>query len=181
MNRSPLFLLVLLLLVSRSAWALPAGAWLHDMGGFEAAVRGSERTLAESPHVPVWLRPEAVGLFGARTRQWAPGAGLASQRQGWELGGRMLLGDFPVFALQSGVLLGGEAGSTFLGLRASLVPDLDLYGGGPVVGARFALPSGFVVVAEVGADCFLNSGDDRYRFVLTAQVGLGFRFDLGPS
>jgi hypothetical protein len=87
---------------------------------------------------------------------------------------RVLLGDSPAFHVQGGLQLGSAALRPFLGVRASLVPGLDSYGAGPVVGVRYALPAGFMALAEVGADCFFIAREERYQEAVTAQAGLGF-------
>jgi tetratricopeptide (TPR) repeat protein len=130
------------------------------------------------PPPPVYLRPEAVSLFEAVDRQWTLGAGLAYRRGPWEGSARVLVGNPPAFHLQGGLLLGSAWWKPFLGLRASLLPGLDSYGGGPVLGGRFPLRGGFVALLEVGADYFVASREDRYRFAVTAQAGLGLDIRL---
>ena len=127
-----------------------------------------------SPAVPIYLRPEAMGLFDAVAREGTVGAGAGVRRESLEGSLRVLLGDPPVFHLQGGVVPDIGNWSPFLGLRATLLPGLDSYGVGPVVGGRFKLPAGFVAVVDVGADYFFAGRDDRYRFAVTAQAGVGF-------
>lgn len=127
---------------------------------------------------PSYLRPEALGLFEAVDQQWTLGVGLTFQRKSLEGSVRVLLGDPPVFHLQGGVLPGHGTLRPFLGLRASLMPGLDTYGAGPVVGGRIALPAGLVGMIEVGADYFFTRQNELYRFAVTVQAGLGFALDL---
>lgn len=127
---------------------------------------------------PISLRPEALGLFEAVDQQWTLGVGLAFQRESLEGSARVLLGASPAFHLQGGVLPGQGTLRPFLGLRASLIPGLDTYGAGPVVGARIALPAGLVGVVDVGADYFFTRQDELYRFAVTVQAGLGFALHL---
>jgi hypothetical protein len=119
-----------------------------------------------------------LGLFDAVDRQGTLGAGLAFQRKSLEGGVRVLLSNPPVFQLQGGVLPGYGLLRPFLGLRASLLPGVNTYGAGPVLGGRLGLPAGLVGVVEVGADYFFISRDDRNRFAFTAQAGLGFDLRL---
>ena len=260
--RAGLFLLVALLLVSRSAWAQTAGIERYEEGDFEAAARLFEQELAEPPLSPESqalariylaaslyalgqvaearkplealalespeqrvdparfppelvalaelirlqveperqrvareaelqkareeerrraaprLRPEVLGLFDAVGPQGTLGAGLAFQRKSLEGSVRVLLGDPPVFQLQGGMLPSYGVLRPFLGLRATLLPGVNTYGAGPVLGGRLALPAGLVGVVDVGADYFFISRDDRHRFALTAQAGLGFDLHL---
>ncbi|WP_224241589.1 tetratricopeptide repeat protein [Hyalangium gracile] len=120
------------------------------------------------------LRPEVLGLIEALDRQWTVGAGFAFRRKSLEGSVRVMLGDPPVFQLQGGVLPGQGDFRPFLGLRASLLPGIDTYGAGPVVGGRIALPAGLVGVVDFGADYFFTRPNSRYRFAVTAQAGLGF-------
>ncbi|WP_163997102.1 tetratricopeptide repeat protein [Pyxidicoccus caerfyrddinensis] len=124
------------------------------------------------------LRPEVFGLFDAVDRRGTLGAGLAFQRKSLEGSVRVLLGDPPVFQLQGGVLPRYGVLRPFLGLRASLLPGIDTYGAGPVLGGRLALPAGLMGVVDVGADYFFLSRDDRHRFAVTVQAGLGFELHL---
>lgn len=124
------------------------------------------------------LRPEVLGLFDAVDRQGTLGAGLAFQRRALEGSVRVLLSDPPVFQLQGGVLPGSGSARPFLGVRASLLPGLHIYGAGAVLGGRLALPAGLVGVVDLGADYFFISRDDRKRFAVTAQAGLGFDLPL---
>jgi tetratricopeptide (TPR) repeat protein len=124
------------------------------------------------------LRPELLGLFDAVDRQGTLGAGLAFQRRSLEGSVRVLLGDPPVFQLQGGVLPVHGGLRPFLGLRASMLPGLGIYGAGAVLGGRLALPAGLVGVVDVGAEYFFISRDDRKRFAVTAQAGLGFDLHL---
>jgi tetratricopeptide (TPR) repeat protein len=124
------------------------------------------------------LRPELLGLFDAVDRRGTLGAGLAFQRKSLEGSVRVLLGDPPVFQLQGGVLPRYGVLRPFLGLRASMLPGLHIYGAGTVLGGRLALPAGLVAVVDVGADYFFISRDDRKRFAVTAQAGLGFDLHL---
>lgn len=130
--------------------------------------------LASSIH----LRPEVLGLFDAIDRHGTLGAGLAFHRQSLEGSVRVLLGEPPVFHLQGGVLPDDGVLRPFLGLRTSLLPGIQTYGAGPVLGGRVALPAGLVAVVDLGADYFFISRDDRNRFALTAQAGLGFDLAL---
>jgi hypothetical protein len=86
----------------------------------------------------------------------------------------VLLGDPPAFQLQGGVLPGSGILRPFLGLRASLLPGINTHGAGPVLGGRLALPAGLVGVVDVAADYFFISREDRHRFAITLQAGLGF-------
>jgi tetratricopeptide (TPR) repeat protein len=124
------------------------------------------------------LRPEVLGLFDAVDRQGTLGAGLAFQRKSLEGSVRVLLSDPPVFQLQGGVLPRYGILRPFLGLRASMLPGLNIYGAGAVLGGRLALPAGLVGVVDLGADYFFISRDDRKRFAVTAQAGLGFDLHL---
>jgi len=120
------------------------------------------------------LRPEVLGLFDALNRQGGLGAGLAFQRGSLEGRVHVLLGDPPAFQLQGGVLPGSGILRPFLGLRASLLPGINTHGAGPVLGGRLALPAGLVGVVDVAADYFFISREDRHRFAVTLQAGLGF-------
>lgn len=124
------------------------------------------------------LRPEVLGLFDAVDRQGTLGAGLAFQKSSLEASLRVLLGDPPVFQFQGGVLPGSGSVRPFLGVRASMLPGLGIYGAGAVVGGRLALPGGLVGVVDLGADDFFINRDDRRRFAVTAQAGLGFDLHL---
>jgi hypothetical protein len=115
-----------------------------------------------------------LGLFEAVDRSWSVGAGASVQRKSLEGGVRVLLGNPPAFHVQAGWLASQERWRLLLGMRASLVPGLDSYGAGPVVGGRFALSRSLVGLVDVGADYFFTGRDDRYRFAVTAQAGLGF-------
>ncbi|HYH99352.1 tetratricopeptide repeat protein [Hyalangium sp.] len=128
--------------------------------------------------VPSHLRPEVLGLFDAVDRQGSLGAGLAFHRKSLEGSVRVLLGAPPVFHVQGGVRPGDGVLRPFLGLRASLLPGIDTYGAGPVLGGRLALPAGLVGVVDVGADYFFISRADRHRFAVTVQAGLGFDLHL---
>lgn len=130
------------------------------------------------PTVPLYMRPEALGLFEAVDRQWTLGGGVAIRRESLEGSLRALVGNPPVFHLQGGFLPGQGAWRPFLGLRASLVPGLKSYGVGPVIGGRIALPGGLVGLVDLGGDYFFAGRDDRYRFAVTAQAGLGFDLRL---
>ena len=263
MKRCPgLFLLVLLLLMSGSAWAQTAGIERYEEGDFEAAVRLFEQELAtpqlspasraqariylaaslhalgrveearkplevlvrEQPEQRVdparfppelvalaevirqqaepelqrmareaelqkareeerrraapRLRPEVLGLFEAVDRQGTLGVGLAFQRRSLEGSVRVLMADPPVFHLQGGMLPFHGVLRPFLGVRASLLPGIDTYGAGPVLGGRLALPAGLMAVVDVGADYFFISRADRHRFAVTVQAGLGFDLHL---
>ncbi|HEX8697495.1 MAG TPA: tetratricopeptide repeat protein [Myxococcaceae bacterium] len=131
-----------------------------------------------APTTPLYLRPEAMGLFDAVARKGTVGAGASVRRNTLEGSLRVLLGDPPVFHLQGGLVPDTGDWKPFLGLRATLLPGLDSYGAGPVVGGRIKLPAGFVAVVDVGADYFFAGRDDRYRFAVTAQAGVGFDFRL---
>jgi tetratricopeptide (TPR) repeat protein len=124
------------------------------------------------------LRPEVLGLFDAVDRQGTVGAGLAFQRKSLEASVRVLLSAPPVFQLQGGVLPTYGVLRPFLGVRASLLPGVDTYGAGAVLGGRLALPAGLVGVVDLGADYFFISRDDRKRLAITAQAGLGFDLHL---
>ncbi|MFL5346515.1 MAG: tetratricopeptide repeat protein [Hyalangium sp.] len=130
------------------------------------------------PTVPLYMRPEALGLFEAVDRQWTLGGGVAFRRESLEGSLRALIGNPPAFHLQGGFVPGHGAWRPFLGLRASLVPGLKSYGAGPVVGARIALPGSWVGLVDLGGDYFFAGRDDRYRFAVTAQAGLGFDLRL---
>ncbi|HYI02951.1 tetratricopeptide repeat protein [Hyalangium sp.] len=130
------------------------------------------------PPLPLYVRPEAVSLFEAVDGRWTVGAGATLRSSSLEGSLRVLLGDPPAFHLQGGIQFGHAALRPFVGLRASLLPGLRSYGAGPAVGLRFALPAGMVGLAELGADYFFIGRDDRYRFALTAQAGLGFDLRL---
>jgi tetratricopeptide (TPR) repeat protein len=124
------------------------------------------------------LRPELLGLFDAVDRQGTVGAGIAFQRKSLEGSLRVLLSDPPVFQIQGGVLPDYGILRPFLGLRASMLPGLNIYGAGAVLGGRLALPAGLVGVVDLGADYFFISRDDRKRFAITVQAGLGFDLHL---
>jgi tetratricopeptide (TPR) repeat protein len=126
------------------------------------------------PTTPLYLRPEALGLFDAVAREWTVGAGVSFRRESLEGTLRVLVGNPPAFHLQGGFLPDRGDWRPFLGARASLIPGLASYGAGPVVGGRVALPWGLVGVLDVGADYFFAGRDDRYRFAITAQAGIGF-------
>ena len=144
----------------------------------ERQLAAREAELQKRREVVSFLRPEVLGLYEVVDRQGLLGAGVAFRRELLEGSVRVQLGSPLVFHLQAGVLPGRGMWRPFLGLRASLVPGLDSYGVGPVVGGRIALPAGLVGVVDVGADYFFAGQDDRYRFALTAQAGLGFDVHL---
>ncbi|HEX8437814.1 tetratricopeptide repeat protein [Archangium sp.] len=132
----------------------------------------------------VHLRPEAfglveaLGLLGSQQPTWQLGGGLAYGQGNLEGSARVLLGGSPIFHVQGGVLLGHAAFQPYLGLRAVLVPGEKSYGGGAVVGGRFALPAGFVALVDVGAEYLPNDDDFVRPFALTVQAGLGFDIRL---
>ncbi|WP_224362356.1 tetratricopeptide repeat protein [Hyalangium versicolor] len=134
------------------------------------------RRVPPAPHL--FLRPEAFGLFDAVNRTGTLGAGASLRRESLEGSLRVLLGKPPVFHLQAGWLPGHGAWRPFLGLRAGLMPGLESYSAGPVVGARAALPGGMVGLVEAGADYFFLGRDDRYPFAVTVQAGVGFDLRL---
>lgn len=127
-----------------------------------------------SPTPLTYLRPEALGLFEAVARTWTLGAGASIRRESLEGSIRVLYASSPAFHLQVGVSPGQGSSRFLLGLRASLVPGLDSYGTGPVVGGRIALPGGLIGLAEVGAEYFFAGREDHHRFAVMAQVGLGY-------
>ncbi len=133
----------------------------------------------EPPPVPTYLRPEVLGLAEAVAKRGTLGAGLGYHRDNLELGARVLLVGPMAFHLQGGWLPGRTAARPWLGLRLSLLPSLNAYGGGVVVGGRYALPAGLVALAEVSAEYFPIVRNDSYLNVaITAQAGLGFDIRL---
>jgi tetratricopeptide (TPR) repeat protein len=137
--------------------------------------KAQEERLRRPPPPAISLRPELIGLVEALDRGWTVGLGAGVQLKSLEGSVRVLLGAPAVIHLQGGMLFGDSSvWKPFVGLRASLLPVIDSYGGGPVVGARFMLPKGFVALAEVGADYFFIGREDRLPWALTAQVGLAF-------
>jgi hypothetical protein len=140
----------------------------------ERQLAAREAELKKRREVVSFLRPEVLGLYEAVGRQGLLGAGVAIRRELLEGSVRVMLGSPLLFHLQAGVVPGRGMWRPFLGLRASLVPGLNGYGVGPVVGGRIALPAGLVGVVDLGADYFFAGQDDRFRFALTAQAGLGF-------
>jgi hypothetical protein len=141
--------------------------------------REREEALRRAPPIiPLYIRPEALGLFEAVDQQWTVGGGVTFRRESLEGSFRVLIGNPPTFHLQGGFLPGHGAWRPFLGLRASLLPGLSTYGMGPVVGGRVSLPGGLVGLVEVAGDYFFGGRDDLYRFAVTAQAGLGFDLRL---
>ncbi|WP_224365599.1 tetratricopeptide repeat protein [Hyalangium versicolor] len=124
------------------------------------------------------LRPEVLGLFEAVDHQWTFGAGFTFQRQSLEGTVRVMLGAPPVFHLQAGVRPGNGLIRPFLGARASLLPGIKTYGAGIVAGGRIALPATLVGVFDLGTDYFFTRLNNRYRFAVTAQAGLGIPIPL---
>jgi hypothetical protein len=146
----------------------------------EAELQAARETVRQrvALRVPAYLRPQVFGLFDGVDRQLTVGAGLAFERKPLEVSVRVLLGAPPVFQVQGGVVPGEGALRLFLGGRASLLPGINTYGGGPVAGGRLALPAGFVGMVDLGVDYFFVSRDDRLRLAVTAQAGVGFDLHL---
>ena len=126
------------------------------------------------PALPTHWRPEVFAFYEAIDSDWTIGAGLGYQWRSLEGTARLLLGEAMAFHLQGGVLLRRGDLLPLLGARTSFVPGLASYGAGPVVGVRYALPGHLVVLVDVGGEYFFKGRDDRYRFALTAHMGLGF-------
>jgi hypothetical protein len=148
----------------------------RQLAAREAALQRAreEARLRAALGAPQALRPEVFGLLEARDRQWLWGAGGTFRRKLLEGSVHVLMGDPPVFQLQGGLLPGAGAVRPFLGLRASVLPGIQTYGGGPILGGRIALPGGLVGLVDLGADYFFARREDRQRFALTVQAGLGF-------
>jgi tetratricopeptide (TPR) repeat protein len=160
---------------------------------YAQAVEREQKILEELSRLrppPMYMRPEALGLCEFLGPQWAVEAGLAFHRAQLEGSARVLLNRdsaispatlYPTFQVQGGLLLGGGKLRPLLSLRSVLAPAVSGYAAGVGAGMRYALPSGFVALADVGADYFFLMGDSNHRrFAVTAQAGVGFDVPL-PS
>lgn len=154
---------------------------------FAARSTESEKGVREEPlrrnppSLRPYLRPEVFALLHSGGR-WSAGAGLGYHHEQLEISVRVLLGDSSVFQLQSGGLIGSETRKLFLGTRASAMPDFGRYQAGPVVGARYSLPLGFVALVDLGANYVFMGRNDYPHFSVMDQAGLGFDLRLrGPT
>jgi hypothetical protein len=120
------------------------------------------------------LLPEVFGFTDAVGRSVGVGGGLTYSSGSFELGARALLGSQVGAGLQVGYVLGGGAFRPHVALRGTAVPGLSAYGGGPVVGARFALGTRLTGLVDVGAEFFRVSEAGYRSFALTASAGFGF-------
>lgn len=120
------------------------------------------------------LLPEVFGFTDPVGRSVGVGGGLTYGSGAFEVGARALLGTQVGAGLQVGWVLGDGAFRPHLALRATAIPGLSAYGGGPVVGARFALGSRLSGLLDVGAELFSVSDQNYRTFALTASAGFGF-------
>lgn len=151
---------------------------LFEVRRLELESKARQEALRPKPP-SIDLRPELLGLFEAVDRGATVGAGVGVQLKDLEGSVRVWLGAPAVLHVQGGLLLGSSPRwRPLLGARVSLLPSLNSYGAGPVVGARVVLPKGFKVLAELGADYFFFGRDERIPLAITAQVGLAFDIRL---
>lgn len=120
------------------------------------------------------LLPEVFGFLDPVGKAVGVGGGVTYGTGSFEVGARVLLGDQLGAGAQVNYVLADGAFRPHLGLRATAIPGLSAYGGGPVVGARLALGSSLTVLADVGAELFTVSEEGYRSFVVSASVGLGF-------
>ncbi|MFP2907145.1 hypothetical protein ACLESD_19270 [Pyxidicoccus sp. 3LFB2] len=120
------------------------------------------------------LLPEVFGFMDPVGKAVGVGGGLTYGTGSFELGARALLGSEVGAGLQLGLVLGDGAFRPHVALRGTAIPGLSAYGGGPVVGARFALGPSFTALVDVGAELFKVSETGYRSFALTASAGLGF-------
>ncbi|WP_164008128.1 hypothetical protein [Pyxidicoccus trucidator] len=121
-----------------------------------------------------WLLPEVFGFMDPAGKAVGVGGGLTYGSGSFELGARALLGREVGAGLQLGLVLGDGAFRPHVALRGTAIPGLSAYGGGPVVGARFALGPSFTALVDVGAELFKVSESGYRSFALTASAGFGF-------
>ncbi|MCP3144170.1 hypothetical protein [Pyxidicoccus xibeiensis] len=119
------------------------------------------------------LLPEVFGFMDPVGKSVGVGGGLTYGSGSFEVGARALLGTQVGAGLQVGLVLGDGAFRPHLALRGTAVPGLSAYGGGPVVGARFALGS-LTALVDVGAELFKVSDAGYRSFAMTASAGVGF-------
>lgn len=141
----------------------PASPW-------ETPEHPEERAASGRSH----LLPEVFGFMDPVGKAVGVGGGLTYGGDSFEVGARALLGHDVGVGLQLGLLLGDGAFRPHVALRGTAIPGLSAYGGGPVVGARFALGSRFTALVDVGAELFKVSDAGYRSFALTASAGLGF-------
>lgn len=120
------------------------------------------------------LLPEVFGFTDPVGKSVGVGGGLTYSSGSFELGARALLGSQVGAGLQVGYVLGSGAFRPHVALRGTAVPGLSAYGGGPVVGARFALGTRLTGLVDVGAEVFKVSEAGYRSFALTASAGFGF-------
>jgi tetratricopeptide (TPR) repeat protein len=118
--------------------------------------------------------PEVFGFLDPVGKAVGLGGGVTYGTGSFDVGARVLLGDQLGAGAQVGYVLGDGAFRPHLGLRATAIPSLSAYGGGPVVGARLGLGSSLTVLGEVGAEFFTVSEEGYRSFVVSTSVGLGF-------
>ncbi|MFP2933036.1 hypothetical protein ACLESO_49385 [Pyxidicoccus sp. 3LG] len=133
----------------------------------------------ETPEAPASsgrsrLLPEVFGFMDPVGKSVGLGGGITYGSGSLEVGARALLGSQVGAGLQVGFVLGDGAFRPHLALRGTAIPGLSAYGGGPVVGARFALGSSLTGLVDVGAEYFKVSDAGYRSFALTASAGLGF-------
>jgi hypothetical protein len=120
------------------------------------------------------LLPEVFGFMDPVGKAVGVGGGLTYGAGSFEVGARALLGRQVGVGLQLGLVLGDGAFRPHVALRGTAIPGLSAYGGGPVVGARFALGTRLTALVDVGAELFKVSEAGYRSFALTTSVGLGF-------
>ncbi|QSQ20218.1 hypothetical protein JY651_33825 [Pyxidicoccus parkwayensis] len=121
------------------------------------------------------LLPEVFGFMDPIGKSVGVGGGLTYSGGTLEVGARALLGDQVGVGVQVGLVLGGDASRPHVALRATAIPGLSAYGGGPVVGVRIAMGPRFTALVDVGAEYFSVSDHENYRtLALTASAGFGF-------
>jgi tetratricopeptide (TPR) repeat protein len=120
------------------------------------------------------LMPEVFGFMDPAGKSVGVGGGLTYGSGAFEVGARALMGTQVAAGLQVGLVLGDGAFRPHVALRATAIPGLSAYGGGPVVGARFGLGPSFTALVDVGAELFKVSDENYRKFALSASAGLGF-------
>jgi predicted nucleic acid-binding Zn-ribbon protein len=151
----------------------------------EEEARRQQELAAQQVTTPVeapsrWrLRPEATSFVDVRGRSWGPAAGLTFGYGAVEGTARAVLGDYPAFELEGGVVFGSGFFQPRLALRGSVIPQARILGAGAMVGARLNLSPRFVVLGDVGAVYFRQPSPPQglplfTQFGVLATVGLGF-------
>ncbi|HZI13781.1 MAG TPA: tetratricopeptide repeat protein [Myxococcus sp.] len=120
------------------------------------------------------LLPEVFGFLDPVGKAVGVGGGVTYGTGSFEVGARVLLGDQLGAGAQVGYVLGDGAFRPHLALRATAIPGLSAFGGGPVVGARLSLGSSLTALVDVGAELFKVSDEGYRSFVVSTSVGLGF-------